>query len=462
MFCVYYKTYWKGIYIMKKHWLLSLLAVLLIAALTFSMVACDGGETPDTGNENPDGGNENPDDGNENPDGGNENPDGGNEGGYVEPTNHDFTYTLSGSTYIITGVKEGVSEPLIPKTYQSVAITGIDAKALAGNTVTAFKLEAEEPNENFEVTDGILYAKGGKTLLAYPGGKTATTLTVNKNVTKIGAGAFAGNAVLTEIDINKATEIGDEAFKNAANIASFKSSALIAKCGKDAFAGTAFYENADNWENGMLLLKGASYQMAARYLLIASDPTLSGEITLNKNLWCIADYAFNGNTAITSVKADKSLYSIGAYAFAGCTEMKSFNWGTYQPDELGAAYFGEGAFKDCIALTIFVVPVDLTTIYAYTFAGCTSMHYLVIEPNKNTIDSRALTGTPITDVYYYALSTQTTEVDPIKSSVPELNLTAKHEWFYDEKGTVNDQHKYWRFVDGIPTLWEKYNTPVEW
>ncbi len=453
---------------MKKHWLLSLLALLLIAALTFSMVACDGDKTPDAGN-TPDGGDQNPDGGNENPDDGNENPDGGNEGGYVEPANHDFTYTLSGSTYIITGVKEGVSEPLIPKTYQGVAITGIDAKALAGNTITAFKLEAEEPNASFKVTDGILYSKDGKTLLAYPGGKTAATLTVNKNVVKIGAGAFAGNAVLTELDLNTATEIGDEAFKGAAKIASFKcaSKTLISKCGKDAFVGTAFYENEDNWENGMLLLKIGNLNSITRYLLIAADPSLSGEITLNTKLWCIADYAFNGNTAITSVKADKLLSSIGAYAFAGCTEMRSFNWGTYRPDEIKASYFGEGAFKGCSSLTIFVIPVDLTTIYAHTFAECTKMHYLVIEPNKNSIDPSALNDTPITDVYYFALSTQTTEADPIKSSVPQLNnLNQRNEWFYDETGNQptrpNDYHKYWRFVNGIPTLWEKFNTPVEW
>ncbi len=494
----------KGILLMKKNWLLMLILGVLLASLMLGMVACNkddapsGSDTPgddtpgddtpgdDTpgdepgegggdepgegggdepgeggGDEPGEGGGDEPGEGggDEPGEGGGDEPgEGGGdepgEGGGDEPES-DFTYTLVGNSYIITGVNAGVTEAIIPATYKGVAITGIDAKALAGNTITAFKLDSENKNTNFKVTDGILYSADGKTLLAYPGGKTATSLTVNKNVTSIASGAFSGNTVLATIDLKNTKNIGDEAFKDCTSLATIKCGQNIYTCGKDAFLNSAFYSNADNWKDGILLLKGVTFQFVTRYLLVAADPTLSGEITLGNTIYSIADYAFYGNKNLTVVNVDKTLTSIGAYAFAGCEKMTAFNFSAYAPKDLNASYFGEGAFKDCKSLTIFTVPFNLTTIYAYTFAGCDSMHHMVLHPNQNTIDPTALTGTPITDMYYCAEENNTTEVDPIKGPVPELNkLTSSHEWFYDEDGKVNDtRHKYWHFVDGVPTLW---------
>lgn len=71
----------------------------------------------------------------------------------------------------------------------------------------------DENNPVYKSIDGVLYSKDGKTLIAYPEGKTTTSFTIPDNVTSISSSAFSWSQNLTNITIgDNVVNIGDGAF----------------------------------------------------------------------------------------------------------------------------------------------------------------------------------------------------------------------------------------------------------
>ncbi len=431
---------------MKTRNILLILSLLLLLSLTLLLAACNGDQGgTDAGTQGgaQDGGTQ---------DGGTQ--DGGD--GYVEPAEHDFTYVAnaSGSAYLISSVKSGVTEALIPKTYLGKSIIGIDGDALAANKLTAFKLE-EDPNQNFKVVDGILYSKNGKTLLAYPGGKSETSITIDKAVTAIGDYAFKGNTVITSLKLNKTTTIGKEAFKDCSLLASIDAkTTLTNRCGADAFLGTAFYENEANWSNGYLKLETYTFQYTKRYVILAVDNSLiSGKLTFDNTIYSIADGVFKGNTAITAVEASVELYFIGAYAFSDCSSLESFTFSEPSAMSIKTQGIGEGAFMGCSSLAAFHIGNNVQTIEEYTFKDCTSLKYIVVaNGTKGTPDS-AFSNTGLEEVFYEIPPDGVASVDAVNGTCTALtSLPTDKRHLYTESYKAFENHHYWCFVGGIPTI----------
>lgn len=61
------------------------------------------------------------------------------------------------------------------------------------------EIRVDEKNEFLKVVDGVLYSKDGKTLYAYPSGKSDSSFTLPKEVKKVYSGAFVGCSNLKEI-----------------------------------------------------------------------------------------------------------------------------------------------------------------------------------------------------------------------------------------------------------------------
>ena len=92
------------------------------------------------------------------------------------------------------------------------SVTSIGEYAFS-NCPELTSIEVANDNPSYQSIDGNLYAKDGKTLLRYPGGKTATAFTVPSTVESIGAGAFSQCYALTSVTISASVmSIGDSAF----------------------------------------------------------------------------------------------------------------------------------------------------------------------------------------------------------------------------------------------------------
>lgn len=88
---------------------------------------------------------------------------------------------------------------------------------------------------------------------AFEGCTSLTNIVIPGSVTSIGWSAFWGCSGLTSITIpDGVTSIGGYAFRDCRSLISIKISDSVTSIGHDAFVGTAYYNNLDNWKSGAL------------------------------------------------------------------------------------------------------------------------------------------------------------------------------------------------------------------
>ncbi len=378
---------------------------------------------------------------------------------------YDLTFVKDAltNTYLINGVVGEKTTVTIPATYQGVAVDGMDTAAFLSNggaSVTSFICEGN----SFKFENGALLSGNGKTLYIYRGDAASYS---NSTVETVAYAAFRGNTAITALSLSKARYISDEAFKDCTALSTIAVGSVLS-CGKNAFAGTAFFNNADNWTDGLLTLSSGN-GTAKKMLLIAANNTVSGDIQLDAYVQTIADYAFAGNTAITSVKTGANLRTIGAHAFDGCTALVTIRFNDYRPENIKVNSIGAYAFADCTALESFTLPIDLENIYEGTFANTTSMKYFVMA-HKNTsymFHHGSLTACAATEVFYTGDKQSEALWDVngpyLKDELP-AGLKVKTIHYYKEAqptkstqdgetGYFEGRHWAWCYVNEIPTLW---------
>ena len=104
----------------------------------------------------------------------------------------------------------------------------------------------------------------------------------------------------------------------------------------------------------------------------------------------------------------------------------------------------------------------MTTISEYTFENCTSLKYFVIDPAAFTglaFQKNSLKNCGVTHVFFMVDHHTEAQLDAIKdyndpTVIGGFQNNSKH--YYDEQahhGQETNGHYYWRFVDGVPTVW---------
>lgn len=119
-----------------------------------------------------------------------------------------------------------------------------------------------------------------------------------------------------------------------------------------------------------------------------SENVVIPEKLLGANVVAIDDYAFFGDTVITSVSFENAthLNYIGIDAFYGCTGIKALNI----PANIGTVKFG--SFQNCTGLENAVIEDGLTSIGDQAFMGCSSMKYIEIPDSVTSISNTAFTN----------------------------------------------------------------------
>ncbi|MCH5187231.1 MAG: leucine-rich repeat domain-containing protein [Oscillospiraceae bacterium] len=178
-----------------------------------------------------------------------------------------------------------------------------------------------------------------------------------------------------EINGLPVTKISASAFQKNKNLRAITIPDSVTRVGAAAFEGTAYYNDASNWENGH---SDEDALYIGSYLIDAS--VYSGYFEVKEGTTCLADFLFEYK-ALENIKLPDSLQSIGDGAFFG-THLRSIDI------PANVEYIGEEAFRFCSFLTDINVS-EHNSCYSSTdgvlFSG--GMSELLIYPYEKQLTS---------------------------------------------------------------------------
>lgn len=179
----------------------------------------------------------------------------------------------------------------IPITTTYISPTAFNALYLSSITVNEF-------NPIYCDIDGVLYNKKKDTLVRYPAYKEGTSYNILDGVKNILPSAFAYAWRLNEINIEGDVEnIGEKAFYNCLNVTDIVLGDNIKSIGKEAFLKTKYYDNQENWSDGVLYINNH---------LIKGELSLTGDVIIKNEAVSVADGAFD-NSALNNIEAPLTL-----------------------------------------------------------------------------------------------------------------------------------------------------------
>ncbi|MCX6935954.1 MAG: leucine-rich repeat protein, partial [Verrucomicrobia bacterium] len=100
----------------------------------------------------------------------------------------------------------------------------------------------------------------------------------------------------------------------------------------------------------------------------------------------IGDYAFNGNTGLTSMTISSSVNTIGSYAFFGCSSLTNVTIGS------GVTSIGNAAFQGCSGLTSVTIPNSVTSMGNNAFYSCSGLTNVTIGSGITAIGTSVFQG----------------------------------------------------------------------
>ena len=211
-----------------------------------------------------------------------------------------------------------------------------------------------------------------------------TSIEIPSSVTNIDNGAFNNCLSLTSIKIpTSVTSIGPNAFRNCRSLLSIKIPTSVTSVGSQAFYGC---DNLIQVENGV------SY---VDIWAVGCDTSVT-EVSLRENTVGIADGAFSGCSALTSMEIPSSVKNVGINAFSGCVKLIQVENGVSYVDKwiIGCdtsvadvsiredtVGIGSRAFYNCMTTSI-EVSAKVTNISYQAFFNrrLTSVTFLSNEP----------------------------------------------------------------------------------
>ena len=237
------------------------------------------------------------------------------------------------------------------------------------------KITVNENNPNFTSEDGILFTKNKERLLVYSGGVELESYTIPSVVKMIEKYAFYNQAIKTVIIPESVQVIKYGAFTGCKNLSNIAIGKDIASIGSGAFSATSFFNNENNWENGVLYLQ--NYLIKCKY-----DTT---EVNIKEGTTLIADNAIA--SSILKVVMPDSLLYIGEGAFEQAHDLAEVTWGK------NIQTIGKNAFLYCDSLTDIILPNSITNIEDGAFFGCSNLKTITIQSENPVLANNIFSGT---------------------------------------------------------------------
>ncbi len=232
-----------------------------------------------------------------------------------------------------------------------VAMLGTLAIGLSSCGGTVLEYELSELGDYYIVTGAKMVGKTLNIPAEYKG----------LPVREIGFKAFYDDKysnIETLVIPDSVKEIGYFAFGGCASLTSITLPETLDYIASDAFSFTGYYEDEDNWEDGLLYLDN--------YLLAASED-YTGECVVKEGTRCIVGGSFFECEGLTSITVPNGVVSIGDMTFTNCTGLTEIAL----PDSVKR--IGADIFSGCTSLKTATLGNSLTEIPSGCFFGCTAL-----------------------------------------------------------------------------------------
>jgi hypothetical protein len=351
----------------------------------------------------------------------------------------DLKYTVTSetdtNTVSVISCDKNATSVTIPSTVddggKTYSVTSINYGAFFGCTALA-SFTVDGGNTHYKAVDGVLLSYDGKTLVAYPAGRTDTSYNIPGGVTFIGSGAFDDCTHLTSVTFSSnvtsfgqyafqyctaltsvtipdsVTSIGSYVFYNCTALTSVTIGSGVKSIGSSAFSGCTALASftVDGGNTYYKAVDGVLLSYDGKTLIAYPAARTDTSYNIPEGVISICDYAFQDCTALTSVTIPDSVTSIGGYAFHGCTHLTSVAIGS------GVTSIESSAFSSCTALKSVTIGSGVTSIGDYAFHGCTALasftvdggntHYKAVDGVLLSYDGKTLVAYPAgrTDTSY--------------------------------------------------------------
>lgn len=232
------------------------------------------------------------------------------------------SYTLVGY-----GSFEG-PDLIIPSTYNDLPVTAININIFGISFI-----------ESIVIPDSVTYIRNRQ----FEEYANLRSVTLSENLTTLPDEIFRRCTSLTEVNFgenSRITEIGNSAFAACSALANIELPNSVAAVGDSAFYGTAYANNADNWENNVLYIGQCLVEVGS----------ISGEYTVKAGTTVIAGEAFYGKH-LSGINLPEGIIYIGE---------RAFYWNNMKNIELPASVrvIEDNAFLDCYYLENISVAKD--------------------------------------------------------------------------------------------------------
>jgi len=260
----------------------------------------------------------------------------------------------------------------------------------------------------------------------YENGKLVEDAVIS-GIEKIGSSAFNNYKFLKSVDIKEGvTEIGASAFSSCSSLVSVNIPKSITKIANQAFAICPNLERVNitdinKWASIDFGIYSSSNPLNGQKSNLYLNGELVENVELSNEVTKLYYYTFYNCKSLKSIKLPSTLTNIGGYSFQKCTQLKNI----IIPE--GVDVIGSKAFADCTSLEWVLMPSTITRIIDDTFENA----------NEDVI------------VFYNGSSEKFYETVDFYG----VDNVSERTYFY-LPNIVPTGGQYWRYVDGVPTVWE--------
>ena len=209
----------------------------------------------------------------------------------------------------------------------------------------------------------------------------------------IGPYAFNSCLDLEKVIIpDSVTCIDDDAFRNCTNLSEIIIPDTITSMGSHVFYDTAYYKNANNWENGILYLNN--------YIVNTNSFEVESDYVIKKGTIIIADEAFSGCEYLEKVTIPDSVITIGKHAFINCNKLSSvtIHESVKHIGKLAFGYNGSDIYDSYSLIKGFSIH-GYKNSAAEKYAKDNGIEFISSCNHKTTVAKNVVNATCVTDGY---------------------------------------------------------------